>query len=135
GVQRWPPTAASLSCRAAQMGLSKPVRLGPPPGLRNLPLGVRTISDYDQFDVELEVGDCVVTYTDALIESQDADGKRLGEAGLLRIIRLLGEVDAPKLIETLLSEIEDRYPENLSCDDVTMVVLLVNQRKPHYSLG
>src|SRR5205085_1424284 len=76
---------------------------------------------------------CIVTYTDALIESQDADGQRLGQDGLLRILRLLGDVDAGALIGTLLAEIEDRYPENLADDDVTMVVLRVNQRKPHYT--
>jgi len=106
---------------------------GPNSGLRNLPLGILSVSDYDQFSVELEVGDCVVTYTDALIESQDADGKRLGEEGLLRIMRLLGDVDAPKLIETVLSEIEERYPDNLSKDDCSLVVLRVNERKPSYS--
>jgi len=103
-------------------------------GPRNLPLGVLGISDYDQFDIELQLGDYVVTYTDALIEAQDADGKVLGEQGLLRILRAMGGVEAPQLIPTLLDEIEDRYPENLSRDDVTMVVLRVNQRKPHYSL-
>jgi hypothetical protein len=49
-------------------------------------------------------------------------------------MRLLGDVEAPKLIETVLSEIEDRYPENLSRDDCSLVVLRVNERKPHYSL-
>ena len=109
----------------------EPVRAAGP---RNLPLGILGISDYDRFDIELEIGDCVVTYTDALIESQDADGQMLGEDGLLRIMRLLGEVDPPELIGTVLGEIADRYPENLSGDDVTMMVLRVNQRRPHYSL-
>jgi serine phosphatase RsbU (regulator of sigma subunit) len=103
-------------------------------GPRNLPLGILSISDYDQFDVELGVGDCVVTYTDALIESQDADGEMLGEMGLLRIVKLLGEIDAPQMITTLLGEIKDRYPENLSNDDATVMVLRVNSRKPGYSL-
>src|SRR5437867_11388981 len=40
----------------------------------------------------------------------------------------------PELIGTVLGEIADRYPENLSGDDVTMMVLRVNQRRPHYSL-
>jgi serine phosphatase RsbU (regulator of sigma subunit) len=104
-----------------------------PAGPRNLPLGILSISDYDQFDVELEPCDCVVSYTDALIESQDADGEMLGEAGLLRVTRLLGEADAPNLIGALLGEIRDRYPENLSNDDVTVVVLRVNEREPRYS--
>jgi phosphoserine phosphatase RsbU/P len=102
-------------------------------GPRNLPLGILSISEYDQFDVELDVGDCVVSYTDALMESQDADGEMLGEDGVLRIMRLLGDVDAPQLLGALLDEIRERYPQNLSNDDVTVVVLQVNQRKPRYS--
>jgi serine phosphatase RsbU (regulator of sigma subunit) len=106
-----------------------------PAGPRNLPLGILSISDYDQFDVELEPGDCVVSYTDALMESQDADGEMLGEDGVLRIMRLLGDVDPPKLPGALLGEIQDRYPQNLSNDDVTVMVLHVNARKPRYTSG
>jgi hypothetical protein len=102
-------------------------------GPRNLPLGILSISEYDQFDVELDAGDCVVSYTDALMESQDADGEMLGEDGVLRIMRLLGDVDAPQLLGALLDEIRERYPQNLSNDDVTVVVLQVNKRKPSYS--
>jgi len=104
-------------------------------GPRNLPLGILSISDYDQFDVELEVGDCIVSYTDALIESQDADGQMLGEAGLLRIVRLINESDPSKLAASLLKEIQDRYPENLSNDDVTLMVCRVNNRELAFSLG
>jgi len=93
------------------------------------------MSEYDQFDVELEVGDYVLSYTDALIESQDADGEMLGEAGLLRVVRLLGEVDAPELIRMLLREIRDRYRENLSNDDVAVMVLRATSRAPQYSFG
>jgi hypothetical protein len=86
------------------------------------------VSDYEQFDVELEPGDCVVSYTDALIESRDADGKDLGEAGVLRIMRHLGDVEPRRLIEALLKEIRERYPENLTEDDVTVLVVRVNGR-------
>jgi phosphoserine phosphatase RsbU/P len=99
-----------------------------PAGPRNLPLGILSISDYDQFDIELQDGDCVLAYTDALIESQDADGEMLGEAGVLRILRLLGDADAPRLISTLLAEIGDRYPDNLSTDDVTVLVVRATSR-------
>ncbi len=58
----------------------------------------------------------------------------LGEDGLLRIMRLLGDVAPEKLIETLLAEIAERYPENLSEDDVTVLVLRANGREPRYSL-
>jgi len=101
----------------------------------NIPLGMIDVSDYEQFDVELEPGDCVVSYTDALIESRDADGKDLGEAGVLRIMRHLGDVEARRLIEALLQEIGERHPENLTDDDVTVLVVRVNGRPPHHSFG
>jgi sigma-B regulation protein RsbU (phosphoserine phosphatase) len=101
----------------------------------NLPLGILDESEYEQFDVELEAGDCLLSYTDALIESRDADGEMLGEAGLLRIIRLLRDVAPEELIEILLGEIARRYPENLSKDDVTVLVMRANGGELHYSIG
>src|SRR6202051_4615900 len=57
----------------------------------NIPFGIIGVSEYEQFDVELKTGDCILTYTDALIESRDADGEMFGEGGLLRIVRLMGD--------------------------------------------
>ncbi|HVQ16919.1 MAG TPA: PP2C family protein-serine/threonine phosphatase [Vicinamibacterales bacterium] len=106
----------------------------PSAGPRNLPLGILSVSDYDQFDIELQEGDCIVAYTDALIEAQDADGDELGEAGVQRILQLMGEVDAPSLIPTLLGEIADRFPENLSADDVTVLVVRATSKPLRHSL-
>lgn len=109
-----------------------PVRPSSAP--RNLPLGLLDITEYEQFDIELESGDCLLSYTDALIESRDADGEMLGEDGLLRIVRLLGEVQPQKLIDALLGEIAERYPDNLSEDDVTVLVMRANGREPRFAL-
>jgi len=95
-------------------------------GPRNLPLGLLSITEYEHFDVELEPGDCLVTYTDALMESSGADGEMLGEEGVLQILRSLGDIDPHKLIDTLLAEIAGRYPENLSEDDVTVLMVRAN---------
>jgi serine phosphatase RsbU (regulator of sigma subunit) len=110
-------------------------------GLSNTPLGIIALAEYEQFDVELKPGDCLICYTDALIESNDAGGEMLGEAGLLRIIRLLsaphGEaLEAPQRVaERLLEEIGARYPENLTNDDVTVLVVRANGRALNYSIG
>jgi serine phosphatase RsbU (regulator of sigma subunit) len=106
----------------------------PSAGPRNLPLGILSMSDYDQFDIELQDGDCLLAYTDALIESQDADGEELGESGVQRILQLMGEVDAPRLIPALLGEISDRFPENLSSDDVTVLVVRATSKRIRHSL-
>ena len=77
----------------------------------------------------------MVTYTDALIESSDADGEMLGEEGVLRILKLLGDIQPEKLIDTLLGEIAERYPKNLSGDDVTVLILRANGRAQSFTLG
>ena len=104
-------------------------------GPLNLPLGLMSITEYEHFDVELEPGDCVLTYTDALIESSDADGEMLGEEGVLRILKLLGDVKPEKLIDALLGEIAERYPENLSNDDVTLLIVRANGAAQSFTLG
>jgi serine phosphatase RsbU (regulator of sigma subunit) len=101
----------------------------------NIPFGLIEMSEYEQFDVELEPGDCVLSYTDALMESNDADGEMLGENGVLRIARMLGDVEPPKMIEALLGEIAERFPSNLSEDDVTVLLVRANGRKPRHSLS
>src|SRR5579863_8039092 len=103
------------------------------PSPNNMPLGIIDMTEYEQFDVELESGDCVLSYTDALIESRDADGEMLGEAGLLRILRLLGDVQPHLLTRTLLREIKDRYSDNLTEDDVTVLLVRANGLKPRFS--
>ncbi len=95
-------------------------------GPRNIPLGIFQITDYEQLDVELDPGDCMLVYTDALSESCDADGEMLGEEGLLRIANLLGDVPAERLISALVHEISERFPKNLAADDVTLLVIRAN---------
>ena len=92
----------------------------------NVPLGLFDAAEYHQFDTELQAGDCLLSYTDALIESRDADGEMLGEEGLLRITRLLSDVEPREFIKALVAEIQERFPENLSEDDVTVMLMRAN---------
>ena len=108
----------------------QPTDIGP----RNLPLGILDGADYDGFDVVLDEGDCVLAYTDALMESQDADGEMLGEDGVQRILRVMGDVDPPTLIRSLLDEIADRYPNNLAEDDVTVLLVRASSRVRRYTV-
>jgi sigma-B regulation protein RsbU (phosphoserine phosphatase) len=87
----------------------------------NMPLGIVGLTEYEQFDVELKTGDCVVSYTDALIESRDADGE------------ILGDVEPQLLTKTLLREIRDRFADNLTEDDVTVLLVRANGHKPRPS--
>jgi phosphoserine phosphatase RsbU/P len=62
----------------------------------NIPLGLFDGAEYEQFDLQLEPNDCLLSFTDALIESRDADGEMLGEDGLLRIVRVLRATKADR---------------------------------------
>jgi len=69
------------------------------------------------------------------MESNDANGDMLGEDGVLRIARLLGDLEPEKLIDALLREIAERYPENLSDDDVTVLLVRSSGRPLRFSLS
>lgn len=99
-------------------------------GIANLPLGILDPTDYEQFALRLELGDLVVLYTDALIESADAAGRQLGESGLLALARCL----SPSEREDAASGLRDKVcayvgdvPFN---DDATLIVLHHNAADP-----
>jgi serine phosphatase RsbU (regulator of sigma subunit) len=101
---------------------------------RNMPLGIGDLLDYRHFDVELESGDCLLVYSDALMEACGQDRKILGEDGLLEIARGLNAYKPKDVAESLLHEIAERYPAALSCDDVTVMVLQANGRGLQFPL-
>ncbi len=102
----------------------------------NLPLGIFAQTDYEHFDIEMQPGDCVLAYTDAVSESCDADGALLDEAGLLEALRRsTAERVAPAdLIGWLTTEISGCHPANLCADDVTLLLIRANGREPSHSI-
>jgi hypothetical protein len=76
------------------------------------------------------MGDLVVCYTDALIESRDSDGEFLGEEGLLRIAESVDVGRGEGFIGSLLEKISGRHEKNLLEDDVTVLVLRPNAKRP-----
>lgn len=88
----------------------------------NIPLGVLTLADYEQFNVTLAVGDLVLCYTDSLPESKDPAGEYLGQQGLLDIVRTLDVSQPAALIPALLGAIRAMRADNLDGDDVTVLL-------------
>jgi phosphoserine phosphatase RsbU/P len=97
---------------------------------RNVPLGIIDLMDYEQFDIELDAGDLVLCYTDALVESRDANGEMFGPAGLLRLAESVDVQLGEGFIPSLLEKISSRFAGNLSEDDVTVMLIKPNARKP-----
>jgi phosphoserine phosphatase RsbU/P len=89
----------------------------------NLPLGMIEPTRYEQFGVRLNAGDFVLIYTDSLMEARNAEGKMLGEQGLLEIAGSL-DVNAPQaLIAALLEKVDHFRGGKPSDDDVTALLI------------
>ncbi|MGA3067824.1 MAG: PP2C family protein-serine/threonine phosphatase, partial [Tepidisphaeraceae bacterium] len=97
---------------------------------RNIPLGIMDGTDYEQFDVELGVGDLVLCYTDALVESHDSGGEMLGPGGLLQIVQSVDVTAAEAVINAVLDKILVQHEGNLSADDVTVMLLCPSGTPP-----
>ncbi len=94
--------------------------------LSNMPLGIIRETEYDELRVRLDIGDVVLMYTDALMESQNADGEMLGLDGLLEIVRQLDGSDPNTVVQQLRKRVESLHPENLTGDDVTVLMFRPN---------
>jgi sigma-B regulation protein RsbU (phosphoserine phosphatase) len=96
----------------------------------NVPLGIIDLSEYEQFNVRLRVGDLVLCYTDSLVEARGRDGEMLGLGGLLQILQSMEVGDAHNFISRLLAEIDARTDGGLRNDDVTGLLFRPNGTAP-----
>lgn len=90
--------------------------------ISDTPLGVVDQAAYGQLDVRLERGDMVLSFSDAVTESQDAYGRMLGEEGLLRLVRELEVHEPEEFIPALVERITALNENNLRQDDVTLLL-------------
>jgi sigma-B regulation protein RsbU (phosphoserine phosphatase) len=91
--------------------------------LANLPLGVLEPIEYEQLAIEIEAGDIVLLYTDAITESMDDAGQMLGKAGLLSLVETLKPDSSIELGEQLLAAVDLRRGQKALADDRTLIVI------------
>jgi len=101
-----------------------------PAAAGNLPLGVAAPTPYAQTALDLEAGDLLVLYTDALIDTPAADGARLGEHGLLRLATGLPRGDAVMTGRALVAAVDALRGLEPLADDRTVVVLQLLEQLP-----
>lgn len=93
------------------------------------PLGVRTNSDYQTVEIQLEPGDRIVLCSDGIIEAANAQEEIFGFEQTAEIIRQSATADlsATALIEKLLAEVQTFSGDVPQGDDMTAVVLSVEK--------
>lgn len=89
---------------------------------RDLPLGIFESATYQEMDLTLDVGDLVLFYTDAFIESHDASGELIGSQAFLELVRQLDVSHPETLPEQIVARITSLHPGNLTADDVTLML-------------
>lgn len=100
---------------------------------RNLPLGVLDETAYSRSRTRLARGDAILLYTDGVLEARSPDGRQLGEAGLLRLLRDLGPPRAETLLADLAAAIDRHAGGAGPDDDMTLLLLRPNSFKPRGS--
>ncbi len=116
-----------LLYRARDRAWTLATELAVPPvdELSDLPLGLDEDTLYRSAEYALGPGDKLVMYTDALSEAADAEGRMLGQDGLLELARGLKFEGAQpaqwgdRLLAAVAQHRQDKAPD----DDVTLVVL------------
>jgi sigma-B regulation protein RsbU (phosphoserine phosphatase) len=98
----------------------------------DLPLGIDDDATYHQFSLNLDPGDTVLLYTDALTEAADETGRLLGEDGLLALARALPAGDPRALGRALLAAVARYRDGRPPDDDMTVVVLRHNAGGPKH---
>jgi sigma-B regulation protein RsbU (phosphoserine phosphatase) len=99
-------------------------------GVANLPLGIIEPTPYGQFAVPLAPGDLVVFYTDALIETRDAEGELMGTSGLLEVVRSMDASAFETLSESIRNALDALRGGKAPDDDLTVLVLHHNAADP-----
>ena len=77
--------------------------------------------------VDLAPGDVIVLYTDGITEAMNLESDLFGEARLSRIVEEHGHLDSGELRERILREIEAFVGTADQHDDMTMILLKVDQ--------
>lgn len=91
-------------------------------GPRDLPLGIFENGTYLELDLQLEVDDLVLFYTDAFIESLNPSGELLGTHAFLNLVSELKGGPAETLLDRIVEKVESLHSGNLTNDDVTLLL-------------
>ena len=84
--------------------------------------GVVDPTEYQQFKAKLEVGDIMLSYSNALTECRYANGQTIGLDGLLNLVRRLDLANPNRVPEKLFARMAAEHTENLAEDDATMLL-------------
>ena len=76
-------------------------------------------------ELNLDVGDLVILYTDGVTEAFDVNNRAFGEKRLASVVKSVGDLTANQVLELILSDIREFTGPIPQSDDITLIVLRV----------
>jgi sigma-B regulation protein RsbU (phosphoserine phosphatase) len=81
---------------------------------------------YEEGDIALEPGDVLVAFTDGVPEAQNPAEAEFGDERLKELLARIAHLDAHDIAERLLAELKAWIQDASQYDDLTFIVLKVN---------
>jgi serine phosphatase RsbU (regulator of sigma subunit) len=91
--------------------------------IADIPLGVADEAVYYQRDLRLQPGDMVLSFSDAVTESEDECGEQMGCKGILEMVSRMDCEDPGRIIPDLVDSITSLNDQNLRQDDATIFLV------------
>jgi sigma-B regulation protein RsbU (phosphoserine phosphatase) len=88
-------------------------------------LGVKPEVEFEEKEIQLEVGDVLLLYTDGMIEESNVDGEMFGIDRLRQTLVEVSKAEPEEILEALLSEVRRFSGVKSFLDDVSMIVMKV----------
>ena len=89
------------------------------------PLGIFEEADYQETHIQLHTGDCLVLYTDGIVEAKNKKGEILGFDQLIRIVEESKEESADQLLNAIIEKVDEFVGDAPQHDDITIIVLRI----------
>ncbi len=92
---------------------------------KGMALGVSPIEKFEKREIQLEVGDSLLLYTDGLVEAQNLQNKFYGKQRVIDIINIPTLLPAKEFLDTLLSDLEAFTQGAEQFDDITLLAVQI----------
>ena len=93
-----------------------------------MPLGIMANPKYKNYKVKMNPNDVLLLYSDALIETPNAQGERLGYEGLQKmVVPMMRQTDVNQIMKDIMQAFFNYAPPPPS-DDVTAVLFRAGEK-------
>jgi sigma-B regulation protein RsbU (phosphoserine phosphatase) len=87
------------------------------------PLGIIGEVDYQETSLQMAPGDCLILYTDGIVEAENENGEMLGFDRLLDIVAKTNVTGADQILKTIVDEVNRFVGDAPQHDDLTVIAI------------